>query len=124
MTNGVELDSIEPMETTRKSIGVLFIMSYGKSRLMNRMTTKITVFLILFIFIQTGSVHSQDLSIGLFEKNADIGDVGKPGSVEYDKDQKSYTITGGGENMWATKDALHFVWKQVSGDISLASDIS
>lgn len=91
---------------------------------MNRRTTKITVFLTLFIITQTGSVHSQDLSIGQFEKNADIGDVGKPGSVEYDKDQKSYTITGGGENMWATEDAFHFVWKQVSGDISLAADIS
>jgi dipeptidyl aminopeptidase/acylaminoacyl peptidase len=32
-------------------------------------------------------------------------------------------VTGGGENMWFTKDAFHFVWKRVSGDVALAADL-
>ena len=54
---------------------------------------------------------AQQTAIGLFQHHADIGDVMKSGSVEYDAKTKSYTIAGGGENMWATRDALHFVWK-------------
>ena len=36
---------------------------------------------------------------------------------------RTYTITGSGENMWAAKDALHFVWKKVSGDVTITADI-
>jgi TolB protein len=68
--------------------------------------------------------HPTDTSLGIFEKNGDIGDVRKSGSVDFDAARKSYTISGGGENMWSTTDGFHFVWKQVSGDVSLAADIS
>jgi TolB protein len=64
------------------------------------------------------------IPVGIFEDHADIGAVGKKGGVEYDAAQKSYKITGGGENMWATADALHFVYKRISGDVSLAADIA
>ena len=63
-------------------------------------------------------------NLGIFESNKDIGSVGKPGSVEYSASNESYKITGGGENMWFTNDMLHFVWKKVEGDVSLAADIS
>src|SRR5205814_7004011 len=62
-------------------------------------------------------------AVGLFEGHGDVGAVGKPGSVEYDDTQKSYLVAGGGENMWAAADALHFVWKRMSGDLSLAADV-
>ena len=73
--------------------------------------------------LQGRAAFSQDSALGLFEKHGDIGSVGRPGSVEYDAAEKSYTVTGGGENMWSTIDAFQFVWKQVSGDVSLAADI-
>ncbi len=37
--------------------------------------------------------------------------------------KKTYLISGGGENMWFTNDAFHFVWKKASGDLSFAADI-
>ncbi len=61
--------------------------------------------------------------IGLFDDHRDIGTVKIPGSAEYDEAKKSYTIAGGGENMWATVDAFHYVYKRVSGDLSLTADI-
>lgn len=62
-------------------------------------------------------------ALGLFENHGDIGDLHLAGSVEYDPVHESYLVTGGGENMWSSKDGFHFVWKRVSGDVSLAADI-
>jgi hypothetical protein len=75
------------------------------------------------MLLRTGATSSQGAGLGLFEKNGDIGAVKLPGSVEYDEAKKTYTIAGGGENMWAAADAFHYVWKRVSGDLSIAADI-
>jgi regulation of enolase protein 1 (concanavalin A-like superfamily) len=53
-----------------------------------------------------------------------VGTVLHPGSVAYDAATNSYTISGSGENMWFAADAFQFVWKKVSGDVTLAADIS
>src|SRR6266853_1594805 len=62
--------------------------------------------------------------IGLFEGHADIGSVLHGGSVEFEPYTHSYTIAGSGENLWAAADAFQFVWKKVSGDVTLSADIS
>jgi Tol biopolymer transport system component len=77
----------------------------------------ITAFFLLHVSCSPGS------QLGQFEGSDDIGDVLKAGSVQYDSEQDSYLISGGGENMWGAEDAFHFVWKRASGDISLAADI-
>src|SRR5205085_1559452 len=63
-------------------------------------------------------------AIGTFEGHGDIGDVRHAGAVELDEAKHRYTVTGGGENMWSTRDAFHYVWKKASGDVALAADIS
>jgi len=63
-------------------------------------------------------------SLGLFQDHADLGAILHAGSAQYDAAHRSYALTGGGENMWFAADAFQFAWKQVSGDISLAADIS
>ncbi len=63
-------------------------------------------------------------SLGVFESHSDVGTVLHPGSVEYDGSKQTYTVSGSGENMWAVADAFQFVWKRVSGDVSLTADIS
>jgi dipeptidyl aminopeptidase/acylaminoacyl peptidase len=65
------------------------------------------------------------LSVGIF---ANHGDVGKPstigpGSVIYDAATGTYTVTGGGENMWGTADHFHYVWIKVSGDVALEATV-
>jgi Tol biopolymer transport system component len=59
-----------------------------------------------------------------FENHADVGDVRRAGSVVLDAWRGMHTVAGGGANMWFTNDAFHFVWKKVSGDVTLAADIS
>lgn len=76
-----------------------------------------------------GSVRAQSASpagsaLGLFEAHNDVGTVLHAGSVQYDAAKQTYTIAGSGENMWSGKDAFHFLWKKVSGDVMLMADIA
>ena len=67
---------------------------------------------------------ASELPVGLFEHHADVGSVLHPGNLEYDAAKGAYTVSGSGVNMWSTTDAFHFAWKKVTGDVSLAADIS
>src|SRR6266536_6411221 len=69
------------------------------------------------------SVLGETSERGLFSDEADVGNVRQPGSVEYDPARGSYRIAGGGENMWFTNDAFYFVWKRMSGDLTLAANV-
>src|SRR5579862_1507813 len=66
----------------------------------------------------------QSAPLGLFENHADVGSVLHAGAVEYDAARHSYTVSGSGENMWFAADAFQFVWKKVSGDVTLTADVS
>ena len=63
-------------------------------------------------------------TLGLFDDHIDVGSVRRPGQFDFDAAQRRYHITGGGENMWSTNDAFHFVWKKFSGDFTLAADVA
>lgn len=63
-------------------------------------------------------------SLGEFEGQADVGNVVIEGEASYDAARQSYTVTGGGENMWTDTDEFHFVWKKISGDVSIAANIN
>jgi Tol biopolymer transport system component len=85
---------------------------------------KLPGILSLFILIPIVFVFPQKYSLGIFEDHDDIGKIAIKGSVKYDAVKKNYLITGSGENMWFSKDAFHYVWKKVSGDVSLSTDIN
>src|SRR6267378_6183570 len=72
--------------------------------------------------VVTLSVHAA--AFGIFEGHTDIGAPHLRGSVENGPATSDFMVSGGGENMWFTNDALHFVWKKVSGDVSLTSEIA
>jgi TolB protein len=61
--------------------------------------------------------------VGIFEGHSDVGTVLHAGSVAYDASNRTYTISGSGENMWLSADAFQFVWKRASGDVTLTADI-
>src|SRR5260370_15883365 len=62
--------------------------------------------------------------IGVFDGHGDVGTVLHAGSVDYDASKQTYTITGSGENMWFGADGFQFVWKKMSGDVTLTADAS
>jgi len=62
--------------------------------------------------------------IGIFDGQSDIGSALIPGSASYDSATKQYTINSAGYNIWYQRDEFRFLWKKMSGDVSLAADIS
>jgi TolB protein len=93
-------------------------MSQGKRNLMFLSILAATIVLFL-----SRPAFSQKNKIGIFNGSGDIGKVLHPGSVKYNSVEKSYTITGSGENMWFTKDAFFYVWKKVTGDATIEATV-
>jgi len=62
--------------------------------------------------------------IGIFEGQSDIGSALVPGSASYDAGTGRYTINSAGYNVWYTRDEFRYLWKRMSGDVSLAADIA
>ena len=77
-----------------------------------------------FAWAEPASAQSGSAQVGMFEGHSDVGTVLHAGSVDYDASKGAYTISGSGNNMWSTEDDFQFVWKKVSGDVTLTADIS
>ena len=60
--------------------------------------------------------------IGVFDGQSDVGGAVVPGSASFDAATKQYTIRSAGYNIWYTRDEFRFLWKKMSGDVSLAAD--
>jgi hypothetical protein len=65
-----------------------------------------------------------DTPIGVFQGQSDIGSAVVPGSATYDAGAKQYTINSAGYNIWYSRDEFRYLWKKMSGDVSLASDVA
>jgi hypothetical protein len=65
-----------------------------------------------------------DVPLGIFQGQSDIGGPLVPGGAEYDAGKGAYTIHSAGYNIWYTRDEFRYLWKKMSGDVSLAADIA
>ncbi len=65
-----------------------------------------------------------DTPIGIFEGESDIGSALVPGSASYDPATGAYTIYSAGYNVWYTRDEFRYLWRKMTGDVSLAADIA
>jgi hypothetical protein len=79
--------------------------------------------LALALILVPSAVRADDL--GLFTEQCDVGKLSTigAGSASFDSGKKVYAVTGGGENMWAAADHFHFVYKKISGDVSLSATV-
>src|ERR1017187_1604494 len=59
----------------------------------------------------------------VFESHGDLGVTPKAGAFAYGAAKAEYRVAGGGANIWGTEDAMHFVWKRLTGDFTLTADI-
>jgi len=71
----------------------------------------------IMMFAQKGTAY------GEFQGQGDVGTVEHPGSVVFDAAAGTYTLRGSGANMWGTADAFYYVWRRVSGDVTLTADV-
>jgi hypothetical protein len=67
--------------------------------------------------------RTDETSIGIFQGQSDVGAALVPGSSSYNATTRQYTITSAGYNIWYTRDEFRYLWKKMSGDVSLAADV-
>jgi TolB protein len=84
--------------------------------------------LILIVFISCSSPDEQpDTGMqfhtrsamqipAFFVESTDVGNPEQTGSTRYNPAGQTYTLTGGGSNMWNDRDAFQFAWKKISGN--------
>jgi hypothetical protein len=80
-------------------------------------------FLCASVLISACALPQMGNGLGIFSSQGDVGAVSRPGTGVYDAAEGTYSIGASGANMWFKEDAMHYVWKQASGDLSLAADI-
>jgi TolB protein len=78
---------------------------------------------LLAILAASTILLAQPKTLGLFTDHGPVGANPVAGKAVYDAAKSEYRITGGGANVWDKADAFHFVWKMVTGDITLGADV-
>jgi hypothetical protein len=68
--------------------------------------------------------RTDNTHIGIFEGQSDVGAALVRGSSGYDAATNQYTIISAGYNVWYQRDEFRYLWKKMSGDVSLAADIN
>jgi len=67
-------------------------------------------------YIAANIVIAQNSSVGIFKTNSDIGNPKKEGSAIYNQTDQSYSLKGGGYNIWFERDEFHFLFNKIKGD--------
>lgn len=93
---------------------------------MLRIRTLTSAVVIAAIGCASAGGRTESASFGLFAGTTQVGAPSSPGpgSVVYDAASQTYTVTGGGENIWGTTDHFEYVWVKMSGDVALEADVS
>lgn len=84
---------------------------------------RFSVLLMTFSAIFLAGCNASPKSTGIFDNNSDVGQTKHAGTARFVRESNEYRITGGGENIWGTKDAFQYLWKKDSGDLSLTAKI-
>ena len=67
-------------------------------------------------------VSAQNSPVGIFQANSDIGNPKKNGSSIYNQPDQSYTLRGGGYNIWFERDEFHYLFNKIKGDFILTAN--
>jgi Tol biopolymer transport system component len=62
--------------------------------------------------------------VGIFDDQADVGQPKKPGSATYDENSQTYTLKGGGYNIWFERDEFHYAYRKIKGDFVLTANFA
>ena len=76
----------------------------------------------LFVFLVLPACSGPS-DAGDFEASRDVGEVIHPGTSFYDPGRDEYRVSASGENIWGTRDAFHYLFKEVQGDLDLRAKV-
>ncbi len=69
----------------------------------------------LFLLLGLSFGYAQS-PLGVFDNHVDVGNPKKTGAAQYDESTQTYTLKGGGYNIWFNRDEFHYVYKKIGGD--------
>lgn len=72
----------------------------------------------LFPLAMCASAAAGD-AVGEFDGATDVGAPKIAGATHYDSVRQEYRLTGGGADLWGTRDEFHYLWKRTDGDVLL-----
>jgi hypothetical protein len=70
------------------------------------------------------ATRTVNMPLGIFQGQSDVGGALVPGSSTFDRGAGAYTIVSAGYNIWYQRDEFRYLWKKMSGDVSLAADVN
>lgn len=76
-------------------------------------------FIIACCICFVASATAQKTKVGIFENSVDVGRPAIKGATLYDKESDTYTISGGGYNIWFNRDEFQYAYKKLKGDFIL-----
>ncbi len=84
---------------------------------------RILYFIIILFIYNTCAMKKEKKQLGVFESSIDVGTVKNKGNVAYDKESEIFSIKGSGNNMWFDEDEFHFLYRKMSGDVILYTQV-
>jgi TolB protein len=70
----------------------------------------------------TSVTIAQNVPVGIFQFNTDIGKPAMEGSALYDNVTQEYTLKGGGYNIWFERDEFHYLYNKIKGDFIITAN--
>jgi hypothetical protein len=77
----------------------------------------------LLLLCLSGTLFAQIGKLGVFTSSGDVGGPARKGSISFDASRGEYRITGAGANMWAKEDQFQYVWREMSGNLSVTASM-
>lgn len=62
--------------------------------------------------------------LGVFDHSLDVGNPALEGAAQYDPATETYTLSGAGYNIWFDRDEFHYLFKEISGDFRLRTEVA
>ena len=77
----------------------------------------------LFLLLLASTAYSQSAN-GIFDADTDIGSPKQTGTSQYHAADQTYTLKGGGYNIWFGRDEFNFLYKTLKGDFILTANVA
>jgi TolB protein len=78
----------------------------------------------LFLFFLYSVSQAQQRKLGIFDYQADVGNPKKAGSVQYEAATQTYTVKGGGYNIWYNRDEFHYAYNKLKGNFIVTANFA
>ena len=76
---------------------------------------------LMLICLAAAAAWAQTGKLGTFTHSGDVGGPARKGSTVFDGTRGEYRITGAGANIWAKEDQFQYVWREMSGNLSITA---